>query len=130
MVTNKVVVRFKDNSVLKGKTSNFFPNKTFFHLQQLDNELIEIQIEELKAIFFVKDFDGNKDHADAYEDNIAGGGRKIKVQFQDGETVVGYTTGYSPDRPGFYLVPADLKGNNERVFVVKSATAKIETVPA
>ncbi len=33
---------------------------------------------------------------------------------------------YSPDRQGFFLIPADLKGNNERVFVVKSATAKME----
>lgn len=129
MVTNKVVVRFKDNTVLKGKTNNFFPNKTFFHLQQLDNDLIEIHIEDLKAIFFVKDFDGNKDHADAYEDKVAGGGRKIKVKFLDGETIVGFTTGYSPDRQGFYMVPADLKGNNERIFIVKSATEKIEMVP-
>jgi hypothetical protein len=39
---------------------------------------------------------------------------------------VGYTTGYSPDRTGFYMVPADLKGNNERIFVVASATEAIE----
>jgi hypothetical protein len=41
---------------------------------------------------------------------------------------VGYTTGYSPDRAGFYMVPADLKGNNDRIFVVVSATESIEMV--
>ncbi len=126
MATNKVVVRFKNNSVLKGKTNNFFPNKSFFHLEQLNNEVVEIHLEQLKAIFFVKDFEGDKGHVDAYNDSVAGGGRKIKIQFLDGETVVGFTTGYSPDRQGFYMVPADLKGNNERIFIVKSATAKIE----
>jgi hypothetical protein len=48
------------------------------------------------------------------------------VNFSDGEIVIGYTLGYSPERQGFYMTPADLQGNNERIFVVKSATAKIE----
>jgi hypothetical protein len=126
MVTNKVVVQFKDKSVLKGKTNNFFPNKNNFHLELITGEKTELQIEQLKAIFFVKSFDGNNQHQASYVDKVAGGGRKIKVKFKDGETIIGYTTGYSPDRTGFYIVPADLKGNNERIFVVKSATEAIE----
>jgi hypothetical protein len=126
MAPNKVVVKFKDDSMLKGKTSDFFPNKNHFHLEQANGEVAEINVENLKAVFFVKDFDGNKTHEDNYNDNIAGGGRKIKVDFSDGETVLGYTLGYSPDRQGFYMTPADLQGNNERIFVVKSATQKIE----
>ncbi len=126
MEPNKIVVKFKDNTVAKGKTSDFFPNKTQFHLEEMNGEIVEISIEDLKAVFFVKDFKGNKNHDDNYNDEIAAGGRKIKVRFFDGETVVGYTLGYSPDRQGFYLSPADLQGNNERIFVVKSATEKIE----
>jgi hypothetical protein len=128
MVANKVVVRFKDKSVIKGKTSNFYPDRSFFHLLKNKGEMVEIRLDQLKAIFFVKDFDGNKDHSDAYGEKILDGGRKLKVIFADGETIVGYTTGYLPDRQGFYMVPADLKGNNERLFVVKSATKKIEMV--
>jgi hypothetical protein len=126
MEPNKIVVKFKDNTVAKGKTNDFFPNKTQFHLEEMNGEIVEISIEDLKAVFFVKDFKGNKNHDDNYNDEIAAGGRKIKVRFFDGETVVGYTLGYSPDRQGFYLSPADLQGNNERIFVVKSATEKIE----
>jgi hypothetical protein len=126
MEPNKVVVKFKDNTVSKGKTSDFFPNKTQFHLEEMNGELVEISIEDLKAVFFVKDFEGNKNHEDNYNDEIAAGGRKIKVHFSDGETVVGYTLAYSSDRQGFYMTPADLQGNNERIFVVKSATEKIE----
>jgi len=126
MMINKVVVKFKDNSIVKGQTNNFLPNKTFFHLQQIGGGQIEVHIEDLKAIFFVKNYDGVKDHKKAYNDNVPGGGRKIQVKFLDGETIVGYTTGYSPDRPGFYIVPADIKGNNERIFVVKTATEKVE----
>ena len=126
MEPNKVVVKFKDNTVAKGKTNDFFPNKTQFHLEAINGGIVEISIEDLKAVFFVKDFKGNKNHEDNYNDEMAAGGRKIKVRFFDGETVLGYTLGYSPDRQGFYLTPADLQGNNERIFVVKSATEKIE----
>ena len=126
MEPNRVVVKFKDNTLAKGKTNDFFPNKNQFHLEEINGEILEIGIEDLKAIFFVKDFEGNKDREDNYNDEIAAGGRKMKVRFLDGETVVGYTLGYSPDRQGFYLTPADLKGNNERIFVVRSATEKIE----
>ena len=126
MEPNKVVAKFKDNTLAKGKTSDFFPNKTQFHLENLNGEIVGISIEDLKAVFFVKDFEGNKNHDKNYNDEIAGGGRKIRVRFFDGETVVGYTLGYSPDRQGFYMTPADLKGNNERIFVVKSATEKVE----
>jgi hypothetical protein len=126
MVTNKVVVQFKDKRVLKGKTNNFFPNKNNFHLELTTGEKTEIQVEALKAIFFVKNYDGDKQHQDSYVDKVAGGGRKIKVKFKDGETIIGYTTGYSADRTGFYMVPADLKSNNERIFIVKSATEAIE----
>ena len=126
MEKNKVVAKFKDNTVSKGKTSDFFPNKSKFHLEDIDGKIVEISIEDLKAIFFVKDFEGDKDRKDNYSDEIAGGGRKIKVNFFDGETVIGYTLGYSKDRQGFYITPADLQGNNQRIFVVTSATDKVE----
>jgi len=128
MAPNQVVVKFKDNTVAKGKTNDFFPNKAQFHLEEINGEISEINIEDLKAVFFVKDFEGNKDHQDNYNDQIPAGGRKLKVLFVDGETVVGYTVAYSPDRSGFYMTPADLQGNNERIFVVKSATQKVEFI--
>jgi hypothetical protein len=97
-------------------------------METLRGQLKEIHLEELKAVFFVKDFEGNRDHVKTYLDNVAGGGRKIKVIFQDGEEIVGYTLGYSPERQGFMLMPGDLSGNNERIYVLKSATKKIEFV--
>lgn len=54
MMTNKVVVKFKDNSIVKGQTNNFLPNKTCFHLLQLEGGQIELHIEDLKAIFLLK----------------------------------------------------------------------------
>jgi hypothetical protein len=126
MIDNKVIARFRDNTILKGKTRDFFPNKNQFHLEEINGEIVGIKVEDLKAVFFVKDYEGNKEYQHEYGDEIASGGRKMKVRFFDGETVIGYTLGYSSDRQGFYMTPADLQGNNERIFVVQSATEKVE----
>ena len=126
MELNNVVVRLKNDAVLKGKTSDFFPNKTSFHLEKLDGKILGIEVEQLKAIFFVKDINGDENRPDIYDDTIKGSGKKIKCTFSDGESITGYTLGYSPDRHGFYMTPADLNGNNERIFVVKSATQNVE----
>ncbi|MCP4371452.1 MAG: hypothetical protein GY797_25530 [Deltaproteobacteria bacterium] len=125
MEQNKVVVRFKDGKIMKGNTSDFFPNKTQFHLTALSGEMQNIDVEKLKAVFFVKTSEGDESRSDNYGDEIAGGGRKIQVEFSDAEVVIGYTLSYSPDRHGFFMTPGDLKGNNERIFVVKSATKNV-----
>jgi hypothetical protein len=127
MKPNKVVLRFKDGTILKGNTSDFFPNKPNFHLNHhMDGKIEQINVEELKAVFFVKDFEGNKDHQKKYDDAIHGAGRKIVVDFSDGESIIGYALGYSSDRQGFFITPADLSGNNERIFVLTSATENIK----
>ena len=125
MISNKVVVKFKDGKIIKGSTSDFLPTKNRFHLNSLDGTVEEIEVEELKALFFVKDMEGNKDYNEAYEDVIQGGGRKVEVQFNDGETITGYVLGYSPERQGFIMSPADLNSNNERIFVVKSSARNV-----
>lgn len=128
MDQNKVVVKFKNGNIRKGNTSDFFPNKTQFHLTTLNGEVENIDVDQLKAVFFVKESEGNESHTDKYDDEIAGGGRKINVEFLDTEVVIGYTLSYSPDRHGFFMIPADLKGNNKRIFVVKSATKNVKFV--
>lgn len=125
MQTNKVIVRFKDGTLIKGNTSDFFPTKVRFHIHRLDGQIEKINLEDLKAVFFVKDFEGNKEYQKKYEDIIPGAGRRILVEFTDTESITGYALGYSPDRQGFFITPADLSSNNERIFVVRSATKNI-----
>lgn len=128
MIPNKVVARFKDGTIMKGATSDFFPNKKEFHLILLNGEIVPIDVENLKAIFFVKDLEGNKDRKEEYADVVPGGGRKVRIEFNDGETVIGFSQGYSPNRQGFFVIPADKKCNNERFFVVASATRKVSFI--
>ena len=126
MQQNKVVIQLKNGTVRKGITNDFLPNKARFHFTCTDGSTEAVDVDTLKALFFVKDIEGNKDYKETYKDIIQGGGRKIRVEFADGEVIIGYVLGYSPDRPGFIMSPADSKGNNNRVFVVRSATKHIE----
>lgn len=97
-------------------------------METLDGQINEIDTEDLKAVFFVKSHEGDRSHKKTYDDHVVGGGRKIKVSFTDGEEIVGFTMGYSPDRPGFMIIPADSAGNTDRIFVVRSSTKKIEFI--
>ncbi len=125
MERNKVIVLFKGGKIMKGVTSDFLPNKTEFHISDLNGKMENIEVSQLKGVFFVKDMAGDVNHEYSYEDVVVAGGRKIRVEFSDGETMVGYTLSYSPDRQGFFMIPADFQGNNERIFVVKSATTNV-----
>ena len=125
---NKVVARFRDGRMVKGSTSDFVPAKEFFHVASTDaagSKPTLVQVKDLKAIFFVKDFAGRPDYTptNEFEGERTPAGRKIKVVFADGEVIVGTTQGYQPGRPGFFMVPADQADNNiERCYVVTSAT--------
>jgi hypothetical protein len=126
-----VVARYQDGRVLKGVTNDFIPAKDRFHLVPLESapgtKPVEVLIGDLKALFFVRDFAGNPQHKESGDFDLtkAAGGRKIRVVFKDGETIVGTTQGYQPGRPGFFVVPADAKSNNERCFVVSVATREV-----
>jgi len=127
MDPSKIVARYRDGRTLKGTTQNFFPNKPVFHVNRHGGtgpgDLVEVNVEELKAIFFVKDFLGNAKHVERKK--LAPGdrpqGRLMEVTCKDGEVIIGTTTGYDPKRPGFFLFPIDTSANNVRVYVVASA---------
>jgi hypothetical protein len=132
-IENKVVVHFRDGRVLKGYTYDFNPNKEVFHVTKTQNgtEVVEISTSQMKALFFVKSFEGNRRHPGPDEFSMEGyknsPGIKVKVTFLDEEVMYGSTHGYAPNRKGFFISPANKDLNNKRVFVVKESTAAVET---
>jgi hypothetical protein len=125
-IINKVVVHFQNGTIMKGTTNDFFPNRTYFNLIDAEGKTEAIDVDQLKAVFFVKDLVGDKSRSDHYDITTAGAGRKIHVEFFDHEVIIGHTLAYSPDRQGFFMTPADPQGNNGRIFVVKTATKNIK----
>ena len=123
---NTVVVHFLDGKLLKGTANDFFPARPSFHLNEDGTGTVtEIQFEGLKAMFFVKSLVGDTTRQDNQDSERTGFGRRIMVSFQDGETIHGYTSGYAPNRPTFFVFPADPESNNEKIFVIASAATDV-----
>jgi hypothetical protein len=131
---SSVVARFVDGRVLKGTTHDFAAQKPIFHLSIWGDptaRAIAIPVGALKALFFVRSLEGNPKHVEDNDiANAKGQGRKIVVTFQDGELISGFTAGYSKDKQGFFVIPADQASNNLRVFVVTEAVKKVEWADA
>lgn len=125
MDKHHIVARFKDGSLLRGNTSDFSPFRTSFHLELESTEKISVDMERLKAVFFVKDSPEVDEQIERYKNIKDMGGKKVKVHFVDGELISGYALEYSSDHHGFFLTPEDYASNNERIFVVTAATEKI-----
>lgn len=129
---NRVIARFTDGHMIKGVTTDFVPTKDRFHVSEASvgpgSKPIEIETKDLKALFFVKDFAGSLQHGDrnAFDPTHPVAGRRIRVQFKDGEVLIGTTQGYEPGRPGFFLVPANASSNTERCYVVAAAASEVE----
>jgi hypothetical protein len=120
-----VVAHFVDGTILKGTTGNFRPNIPEFHLRTDDGSTTSVEVDKLKGLFFVRDLDGDPEHRARGDVDRTGLGRKVEVVFSDGEVLAGYTTGYAPNRPAFWVTPADPDSNNERIYVVAAATASV-----
>jgi hypothetical protein len=129
---SKVVAACLDGQRLKGYVFNFLATRDSFRLFPAENSPheagVDVKFKVLKALFFVKDLEGRREHHDTYDMKAAGHGRKIEVTFRDGEKIIGSTEAYNPQKPGFFLFPADPEGNNIRIFVVNSNVQKVKVL--
>ena len=121
-----IVVRQADGKILKGYAQDFHPSRPQFSLWPSINatpkERIVVTVARLKAVFFVKDFNGNPSYHERKAFAGRGqGGRRVEVTFADGEVILGTTLNYRADGQGFFVSPADPSANNTRIFVVSAA---------
>jgi len=136
MLKKKVVVKYQNGEILKGWVEEFKPDRKAFILFPLfeysEEERMEINFNSLKAVFFVKDFTGNKNYKKVrtfdLNFNITPSQRKLIVNFKDGEHLYGTCHGYGRYKIGFFIYPVDLKDNNERIFVVHSAAESVRLI--
>jgi hypothetical protein len=128
----KVVAHFIDDVVVKGYALDFNPTQPSFHLYVgvegfSPEQAVRLDMKEIKALFFVKTFEGNRQYHER-KDFLEGDralGRRVEVQFIDGEVIRGSTLDYDPARPGFFLIPVDPESNNIQIFVVANAVMNL-----
>ncbi len=132
---NRVVAHFNDGKLVKGTTQDFYPNRLLFHIAPAEGgAAMEVRCNLLKAVFFVRTFEGVPGRASIQgflsAPPATSHGKKIAVRFKDGELLCGYTLSFQPGRDGFVLFPVDPESNNLRIYVVAGSAAEIKAGPA
>lgn len=130
----RLVIHLKDGRIEYGACFAMNLEADGFKCDLLDktghpvNKTEKINFKDLKAVFYVKDFEGKPDkHAQLKEWHPLGG--EMVVEFQDGECIRGHCLHvYRSDTPRFYLIPDDPDSNNVNILVERSATTGVYTV--
>ena len=95
--------------------------------QAASGESLKVPLDSLKALFFVKSFEGHKDYSEVkfFEKNPPIKGLWVRVRFYDDEYLEGVVKNSMEFlvEPGFYLKPPDPLSNNEILYVVKESLA-------
>lgn len=129
MEKQRVVARFIDGRLMKGFVHSFSPCDNFVSFESESSELQKIGVDELKAIFFVKTYEGDRSRSEKKSFVLpTPPGKRVFVKFKDGESMMGYIEGEVPwekgfflepgKSKGFFLIPVDSESNNMKVFVV------------
>ncbi|MFZ5624169.1 MAG: DUF6982 domain-containing protein [Gemmatimonadota bacterium] len=118
---NEVVAHFADGQLVKGTSLDVDPGKPRCHVRTADGRTVPVALNKLKALFFVRDLTGDPARTEASAPDPADPRRRgaflIEITFKDGERMVGLTNRYPPNRPFFFILPADPKSNNIRILV-------------
>lgn len=107
-------------------------NESFkMDLMDRDNESLgknmTFLFRDLKAVFYVKSFDGQYDRNQVWSEQHQQG-RGIVLEFNDGEVLKGHTyQAYHEESPRFHFIPEDQQGNNVSVIVERSALKAVYT---
>jgi hypothetical protein len=125
----KVAAHFADGRILKGLALDFRPSQPTFLLRLRDvadpEEAISIRLADLKALFFVKEFEGDPNYrASTGTDRTSLLERQVRVRFRDGEVLRGTSPSRDLSGVGFFLIPMDPRSNNRRIYVVTANVAE------
>lgn len=116
----EVVLRFRDGNLTRAVlTREFTPLDFAVEAESDDGEKLQVNISDLKAVFFLKD--PGRREAELHMGAVVGDppqGAPARVEFFDGEVVHGIVQEYRMENSGFFLYPTSPESNNEKVFVV------------
>ncbi len=125
----KVVIRYTDGRVQraflsKGDEASLIEGRTDSLVAKDSNgKPVKVEASEIKAVFFVKSFEGNPDYSEfkVFSSRPGGKGIWVRVHFKDGEVIEGVAPNNFDtfSKPIFYMTPPDPGSNNHAVIVSK-----------
>jgi hypothetical protein len=115
--THRVVVHTVEGLVKRGVIADVSLDAPSLSLApQPDAAPEQLPSTKIKAIFFM---------LAAGEKPPAAGGKKVRVTFNDGRQIAGFSPDYSDAGPGFFMIPADTRTNTGRIWVYRGAVKAV-----
>lgn len=126
----KLEVRFRDGKIVKGTTYKLDTQSLGFYLVPLEPtdeaERMNIYFSDIKAIYFVRDFEGKLDPSEADGQYVAEG-QDVRVALPDGEIIEGRALHrFDPTCERFFMVPKEGDTNIISILIEMSALKGIE----
>ena len=124
----EVVLHYRGGRTVRCRLlREFTPGISRVEVEAAEGEALRIPLNELKAVFFVKDVRRRQVEMHTGEaSREEPRGAMARVEFADGEIIRGWVDHYSVDDHGFFLHPSAVESNNDRVFVVASALYSVD----
>ena len=129
----KVVVRKLDRESVKGHVNpNSYLGPDGVEMMDLDGRRAVIPLDEIKGVYFVREFDGNQERVERkkFLSRPKLNGLWIRMAFKDGEVLDGLISEnlltLMPE--GYLVTPPDVYSNNLRIFVPRAALASLEVL--
>jgi hypothetical protein len=129
-MSKKIVARYQDGRTVKGTSMDVDPNRAQFHVRSEDGRSVQVDMNDLKALFFVRSLEGDAARDEVLRpfenDPRSRGATLVTLVFADGEKIVGMTIAYPPRKPFFFVNPVDPESNNIRILVNRNAVTEME----
>ena len=136
--SRRVIIRYTNGAVVRAYLSEEDirglnadpPGQLIIRTTEGNQEAVEVA--ELKAIFFVKSFEGSQDYSEfkVFTQQPSGKGVWVRVHFQDGEVMEGIAPNALGTFAGsvFSLTPPDPQSNNQTVIVSKRCLENMQVL--
>jgi hypothetical protein len=129
----RVVIRKLDKGLVKGFVDpTTYLSSNGIEVLDRDGHLVSIPLEEVKGLFFVREFDGNPQHAErkVFHSRPRLGGLWVRMTFKDNEVLEGLVPNNLLEigPSGFFVTPPDLYSNNLKMFIPRSALTGMQVL--
>ncbi len=129
----KVVIHTLDAALVKGYVDQHrYVGPAGVEVIDQEGHLLKLPLEGIKGVFFVRDFEGNRQRQErkVFHSRPKLSGLWVRMTFKDQEVLEGLipTNLLEIDPLGFLLAPPDVYSNNVKVFVPRSTIASMEVL--
>jgi Family of unknown function (DUF6982) len=129
----KVVVRKLDRESVKGFVNpSSYLGPQGVELMDLDGRRTVLPLEEIKGVYFVREFDGNNERVErkTFLSRPKLGGLWIRMTFKDAEVLDGLLSEnlLELEPQGYLITPPDVFSNNLKIFVPRIALESLEVL--